>query len=165
MEKVEISGTSKSKKEKTKSPQTLKCIYSNLQSLVNKKKEIELYLDQNETHLMFFTEVWLDSSHHASELHIKGFQEPIIQHNSRGGACIYVHNDILFEEFQVPHKVSDSVWIKTLTKDGISRLYGCIYRSPNSQSNNNSILIENLNWARENFPEVVLVGDFDLPQI
>ena len=164
LEEMKSNHNSKLNRNK-KTPQSLKCMYSNLQSIINKKKEIELYLDQNETHLMFFTEVWLDSTHHASELHIKGFQDPIIQHNSRGAACIYVYNDIIFEEVLVPHKLNDSVWLKTSTKDGISRLFGCVYRSLNSQNDNNSILLENLNWARENFPEVIMVGDFNLPQI
>ena len=51
------------------------------------------------------------------------------------------------------------------TANAVKRLYGCIYRSPNSSEHNNSALIENLEWATENFSEVLLTGDFKLPGI
>ena len=40
-----------------------------------------------------------------------------------------------------------------------------MYRSPNSTTENNEIFLENLTWAKNNFTEVIVVGDFNLPSI
>ena len=151
--------------ESEDSSQVLTCIYSNLQSLLSKKKEIEHFLDTNKVHLMFFTECWVDETHQPIELYIPGFQEPIIHLKKRGGACIYVSDTLAFEEVTPPNKVEDSVWLKISTEDKTTRLYACIYKSPNSSHENNQNLNENLEWASNRFKEVIIVGDFNLPDV
>ena len=143
----------------------LNCLYGNLQSLNNKKREIELKLTNCDYDLLLFTEVWINEEMQECEYNISGFQEPVIDPNIRGGACIYVKQGLDFYAVQPPTKMNESAWIVIKTRDNINRLYACIYRSPNSSSENNDKLIANLEWAMSNYSECILVGDYNLPQI
>ena len=144
--------------------QELKCLYTNLQSLHSKRKEIELYLQENKVDLMFFTECWIAEDHHVSEYSFDGFQTVVCKKN-RGGSCIYIRDHISYYEVDPPAKTNDSCWIVTSTKNDVKRLYGCVYRSPNSSQVNNENLLSNIIWAENNFNEVVILGDFNLPSI
>ena len=145
--------------------QELKCIYSNVQSIFNKKNEIELYILENHVDVMFFTECFITDNYDASEYFFEGFQPPVVYKKNRGGACIYIRNGLRFHEVSPPNCLEDSAWIVISTKNSIKRLYGCLYRSPNSTVENNQCLSENIRWAKFNYPEVILVGDFNMPSI
>ena len=145
--------------------QKLKCVYSNIQSFTSKRKEIELYVSQYEPDLLFFTEMWISQEFTASEYLIEGYQEPVLFLKNRGGSGIYIKNGIKFVQVNPPEIVEDSSWIMIKTKNGVKRLYGCLYRSPNSSAENNEKMLRNLSWARNNYSEVVLIGDFNLPSI
>ena len=143
----------------------IKCAYANLQSFCNKKREIELYLCRESIDILFFTEVWLTEEHHSSEIVLPGFQTPIIDLNARGGACAFVKENLDYIKIAPPCNVRESVWFSMKTKDGVTRLYACVYRSPNSDAENNNNLLTNIRWARENFQEVIMIGDFNFPNI
>ena len=100
-----------------------------------------------------------------SEYSFNGYQSPVVFKKNRGGSCIYVKNGIIFTVVSPPNPTEDSVWISIRTSNNISRLYGCIYRSPNSTNENNEKLIANIEWAEENYVELVLLGDFNMPSI
>ena len=144
----------------------LKCVSANIQSIFNKKQEIELYAKENNAKdILFFTESFITESHSVSEYLIDGFQPPVVCMKNRGGACGFIRNDIIFSEVCVPNPTEDSVWFSIKTEDNVNRLYGCVYRSPNSSSENNSKLCENVSWASEKFSEVILLGDYNFPSI
>ena len=144
---------------------TIKCVYSNLQSIFSKKTEIELYLTENEVDILFFTESWIDENHDAREYQINGFQDPVVTLKTRGGSSIFVKNGFNFVELQPPLPMEDSRFISIKTKNNIDRLYACIYRSPNSTEENSFKFLRNLRWAKESYKGVVVVGDFNLPNI
>ena len=114
---------------------------------------------------IFLTETWITEDHHLTEFAIQGYQKPIASFKVRGGTCIYVKSGIHANEITPPGKFQDSSWVETITVNGIKRIYGCIYRSPNSKADENLKLLENVSWAKKNYTEVVLVGDFNLPSI
>ena len=143
----------------------LKCLYGNLQSLNSKKREIELRLTECDYDILLFTEVWINEEMQACEYSFSGYQEPVIDPSIRGGACIYVKQGLEFFTVQPPMKMSESVWIVIKTRENINRLYACIYRSPNSVNENNVKLLENIEWAKNHYSELILVGDYNLPQI
>ena len=72
-------------------------------------------------------------------------------------------NELPCYEVFPPEKSGDSCWVVVNTRNNIKRLYGCIYRSPNSSSENNNKLLDNIKWAKENFTEIILLADFNLP--
>ena len=146
-------------------PNKLKCLYANLQSLINKKKEIEMYLENDPCDILFFTEIWVESGIDESEICIDGYQSPIIDYHSRGGTCVYVKNGLNYSTVEPPIKMEQSVYLVIRTSNNVSRLYACVYRSPNSTEANDDKLLRNVSWARESFPEVVFVGDFNAPRV
>ena len=75
--------------------QELKCLYTNLQSLHSKRKEIELYLQENKVDLMFFTECWITEDHHVSEYSFDGFQTVVCKKH-RGAPFIYIRDYISY---------------------------------------------------------------------
>ena len=142
----------------------IKCVYSNVQSIFNKKKEIELYIGDQNVDMMFFTETFIHEDHSPSEYSFENYQKFVFYKN-RGGACIYAKNNIPCYQVFPPNMCSDSVWIVIRTQDGIKRLYGCVYLSPNSSTENQNLLLDNIQWAKNNFSESVIVGDFNAPDI
>ena len=64
-----------------------------------------------------------------------------------------------------PHPLQESCWFYIKTEDNVPRLYGCVYRSPNSSDQNNEELLNNINWAKENYREIILIGDYNIPSI
>ena len=121
-------------------------------------------LRESKLDLLFFTECFITEDHEISEYQFPGFQS-FVAMKSRGGSCIYVQNDLPAYAVHPPNAVEDSTWVVITTKEGTKRLYGCIYRSPNSSHSNNRNLIENIRWAKTQYLEIILVGDFNLPTI
>ena len=113
---------------------------------------------------MFFTECWITAEHDESEYSLAGFQHYISMKN-RGGSCIFTRDHINAYEVFPPNKCEDAVWIVIKTAQNVSRVYGCVYRSPNSSVENNNKLIENILWINYHFTEVVITGDFNLPAV
>lgn len=147
------------------SVQALNCLYANVQSLLNKKSEIELAVAQTYYDLLFFTEVWIPEEAVSTDYYLEGYQTPVICAKARGGTCIYIKTGLSYSEVHPPNPVNESSWITVMTGNNRKRLYACIYRSPNSNSENNYNLLENLAWANRSFNEVVVVGDFNFPEI
>ena len=116
-------------------------MYSNVQSFLSKKSEIEAIVAENNFEILFFTEVWLTEDHSDCEISIKGFQAPVICKKNRGGTCIFVKEDIPFYEVTPPNPCEDSSWIVINSRNNVKRVYACIYRSPNSTPENNRKLV------------------------
>ena len=85
-------------------------------------------------------EVW--SSHF--DLSLEGYNPPVVfsrdqndqpKPNCGGGVCIYVRNDIQYQNIELEHStvkgIIESVWLKITFGNKISRIIGCIYR-PNT---------------------------------
>ena len=140
-------------------------MYSNVQSFLNKKREIEDYIAGKKFDLIMLTEVWITKEHCANEYSLHGFQTPVVDFKARGGTLIFVRKDIPFYEVFPPNQCEDASWIVIRTDNHVKRLHACIYRSPNSLHANNEKLLENLSWADQNFNELVIVGDFNFPSI
>ena len=82
--------------------------------------------------MMFFTESLLTEDHFLAEYVIENYQKPVTYIHSHGGIVAYIRENISFREIQSPVLIDDVIWIETLTRNKVKRLYGCIYRSPNS---------------------------------
>ena len=126
----------------------LKCVYANLQSIFNKKHEIEEYIEETKIDMMFFTESFINDDHQPVEYDFIGYQ-CFVAKKQRGGACIYAKNSLSPYEIQPPNKTEDSCWVVINTKNYVKRLYGCVYRSPNSSHENNVKLMDNIIWTQE----------------
>ena len=139
-------------------------MYTNIQSIFNKKSELKVYLEVKEIDIMFRTECFITNDHSNSEYAFSGYQVFVAKKN-RGGACIYVKDTVPCYEVFPPNRCEDSCWVVIPTRNNVKRLYVCAYRSPNSNEENNNKLLENLTWASRNYSEILLVGDINLPSI
>ena len=139
-------------------------MYTNIQSIFNKRSELKVYLEINDIDIMFLTECFITDNYDSSEYSFTGYQVFVAKKN-RGGACIFVKNSVPCYEVFPPNRSEDSCWLVITTRNNIKRLYICVYRSPNSTDVNNNKLLENIMWASRNYPEVLLIGDINLPSI
>ena len=96
--------------EASESDNILNCMYANLQSIFNKKSEIEIYIKENKIDIMFFTECFINIDHDQSEYSFPGYQNFVAMKN-RGGSCMYVKNSISCYEIHPPNQTEDSCWI------------------------------------------------------
>ena len=92
-------------------------MHANVQSLLSKKAEIEVRINDTCFDLLFFTEVWLDQSKDNSEFMFKGYQSPVINFCGSSGACVFVKTGLSFIVDEPPYKVEQSVWVSTKTFD------------------------------------------------
>ena len=107
----------------------------------------------------------MTESHGTSEFYLEGYQKPSVSLKPRGGTSIYVKNGITFHPIDIPDKFEDSSWISIKTDQGKTRVYACVYRSPNSSTEENEKLVKNITWVNANYEELLMVGDYNLPSI
>ena len=148
-------------------------IHSNCQSAMNKASEISALVDEQKPHVLALTEFGAGDSVTDGELGIEGYTLYRGNHSSGGGGlgkgvAAYVANTLSHaacskfdnEDFDC------STWITIKLSDNKTLLVGVVYRSPNSNDENNDRLISILRKAasiRCDF--LMLCGDYNLPRI
>ena len=126
-------------------------VHTNCQSAMNKKSEIRDLIEVDKPHVMALTEFGAASSVKDNELGIDGYTLYRGDHSDGKGGLgrgvgMYVHNslnhsacptfdDILFD---------CSAWSMIKLKDNKSLLLGAVYRSPNSNIENNQKIDKNM---------------------
>ncbi len=100
------------------------------------------------------------------ELNIQGYDLLLSQHNTRGTA-LYVRESIPHRQHDLTQtEYNDHIWAVIEPQPGTKILLGCMYRSPNSTSENNQKLIDILSQAC-NAPKthLLVLGDFNFKEI
>ena len=122
-------------------------------------------------HVIAITEVKPKNTRYAierCELHIEGY-ELFENLEERGrGVCIYIHRSLKPRRSSLNDitKYEECIWLD-ISLDGKNRLLlGCIYRSPNSDENNNSKLNQLLRSAQDQrASHILVIGDFNFPSL
>ncbi len=82
------------------------------------------------------------------------------------GVCMYISNDMKWSVKEVICEMgAESVWVNITNKDKSITRVGCIYRSPNSSPDVNTKLCQNLKSFDAEDNDVIMVGDFNYPEI
>ena len=150
----------------------LKCVYTNADSTINKRRELEARIEESQPDIIAITEV-LPKIHgdqiQKAELELDGY-DCFTNTNPSRGVCLYTKkwlkatkNDDLTE-----HNFRESVWYEVKLKNNDNLLVGCVYRSPNGTSVNNDELLNLVNMACERKPTHLLVvelGDVNYSEI
>ena len=100
-----------------------------------------------------------------TELNIPGYVlYENLSANGRG-ICIYVDEKLNVSETSInTHNSEECIWVEVKGKEDTSLTVGCVYRSPNSNEENNlniNKMIQNLNPTKR----ILMMGDFNYPEI
>ena len=152
----------------------IEILYTNAQSICNKKNELELVVYDNEPDLVLITETWchkdrlditdaflkIDGYEIVSELR-RDRNDTVL---GRGGG-ILVYKKIGLDVFINDDNSSFNQFCSFDIMNGNEKLtFYVIYHSPNSSKENTSELCQLLEKTKENNFNV-LIGDFNLPDI
>lgn len=155
----------------SKFSRTLKCLYTNAQSIVNKHFELQALVDTYDPDIIGLTETWLNGKISDKEFCIDGYHKPVRQDRldtkdgRGGGVLMLVKNSVNFVQI-FPHNSNDytnSIWIEVVNNNGKKTVIGVVYRSPNSPITNNERLENCIHELSHR--DLVIMGDFNYPDI
>ena len=150
----------------------LKCLYTNSDSLLNKRLELEAAIVLYVPHIVCITEFSPKATNtpvQEVELQIEGYDLFSNVGSHKRGVLIYTHKNL-----QASPSTADELWsseegcwcgVSLNEEDRL--LIGCVYRSPNSPESNNTSLLESIKKICEEvkFTHLLLCGDFNIPEI
>ena len=146
--------------------ENLNILYTNADTLTNKKDELENILKKDMIDIALICET-IPKNPSASGLqnnfNFDGYET--IENQSGRGVCIIHRESLQIQEKNETSKIfSPSLFIEVKTKEKVLN-FGIIYRSPNSseeEDNNVRVLLEH---ASQNYENLIVTGDFNLPEI
>jgi len=147
----------------------LKCIYFKARSIVNKQKELNLLVTEEDIDIVGITETWLNDKISDEELSIKGYTLYRKDRNDTiktrgGGVAIYVRNELhpVYNSDLDESDFSESIWCSIKCNSEIT-VIGVCYRAPDSTETNDTALFSILSSFKNQ--RVVVLGDFNYPDI
>ena len=148
----------------------LNCLYFNARSLVHKRDELELYINEKHIDLIGVAETWLNEDIGDSEMNFEGFSIFRKDRNSPtkkrgGGVAFYIRNELSGfcreELFEIDFP--ETIWC-TISCNGESTLVGVCYRPPDSTQINDKALYSLINKVGQE-QNVVIMGDFNFSEL
>ena len=153
-----------------KAPGQLRCLYTNVDALLNKKDELEARILRTKPDIVALTEIYPKNIRYEveiSELEIPGFNL-FLPKKHRRGVAIYIKQNLKACESDIHcQDFEECVWCDLDTAAG-KVLIGCIYRSPSSSMENDELLQQLIHRAadcKHNYIHVVILGDFNIPEV
>ena len=95
------------------------------------------------------------------------FREDRSDKSCFGGSAIFVHNSLTVTKLDW-FKNTESVAVNVRFSNKKSMEIICVYRSPNlTKQENNKLLsqLEKVPFTSPDFPNIIMVGDFNLPNV
>ena len=143
--------TSKKKRKTKKNPRikNLKIIYSNVDSLSNKKEELETILHKDDIDVALICETLPKNPTSAynkeNNFIFEGFET--IENNAGRGVCIIYKESLVAKELSfITNIYSPSIFMSFQTKDKELNL-GIIYRSPNATEQEDDLMRKQISTA------------------
>lgn len=159
----------------------LRCLYSNVDQLLNKIDDVKALIANDNPDIMLFTEVIPKAQRnpiHEPQMKIAGYQlytnfkftDVNLGSSGIRGVAIYAKDSLKSNEIQIDANYSDHLWIEIKLKGNDRLLCGCIYRSPTkdraSTVHTTAKVCDILKKAAQrNTSHVVICGDFNYPGI
>ncbi len=172
----EMQASKSTKQEKSATEQnqlsTLKCYYTNADSLSNKKNELSVVISSCNPDIVIITEILpknYDTRPSEEEFVVKNYSiySNLNDCNCSRGVCILVNNRLksIRKTEGLPNIVcGESVWCEIKLKSSDVLLVGGLYRSPNSSATTDSNINSFVSQLR--MPTHTLIcGDFNYPEI
>lgn len=151
----------------------LNCLYTNADSLSNKLYELKGRVQEAKHGLdiIGITEVYPKKCRFLpgkAELQLDGFELFLSEGDgNKRGVAIYINEQLKAEEIKISSNYIESVWVKIKLRGSDELLVGCVYKSPNSDKDNLSLLNKMIVEASQmkQFSHLLIMGDFNYPRI
>ena len=145
-------------------------MYSNVDSLLNKKNEIISRIDEFKPDIIGLTEIRAKNYGYEpldAEFNLCDY-DMFINKKVKRGVALYFNKNLHAQECTVlnENNFEESLWCNFVAGDGSKILIGCIYKSPNSTKENIELLHSILRSNEiQKFDKVCILGDFNYPDI
>ena len=139
-----------------------RCVCLNARSIVNKKNELNIMVEDIDPHIIGITESWANIDITDAELGLTGyvmFRKDRIGRRG-GGVILYVKESIQAYEIKLEREADcdEAVWCKIVS--GNSKLtIGLVYRSPNINEEDNTKIKNAIKEVSKG--ECIIMGDFN----
>ena len=148
------------------------CTYVNADNLMNKREELEAMIAIHSPDIICVSEFLPKNTStpvQEPELNLVNYDLCSNISCAKRGVVIYVASSLKMNpiDFSQVAVFEESAWVEIKLKGNDKLLIGCVYRSPNSQKENNAKLISGIEsvCARKDYSHLVICGDFNLPDI
>ena len=146
---------------------TISILYTNADCLNNKVSELSALAELNNLDIMCIAETLpkniLNRDNYIN-IEMEGYES--LHSNTGRGVSIYVKEGIKYERIEFRTQFCDNIWVKLKVRGNYSILLGCVYRSPNSNQENNDALLRLLQKACNlNATCKVIMGDFNYKEV
>lgn len=169
VEKQKLSKNKANNKLIKQGKNSLKCLYFNARSIMNKIDELELYLTQEKPDLLGITETWTYEDVQDSEICVEGYtllrKDRAIGDKIRGGGvAIYIKNEISVtaRDDLTEANFPESIWCN-IEIGGEKTLVGVCYRPPSNNKICDEAMYELI--TRASREHVLIMGDFNFPEL
>ena len=148
----------------------LKCLFTNAQSIVNKRDELQTYMEDEEPDLVGIVETWLHSDIADAEIQVPGYQTTRLdrQNRAHGGILLCTKDgiDVQKRENQELSEYDEALWCDISSPGSeLDLLLGIVYRSPNNSNDENDRLNKVLKKLNDEQKEIMIIGDFNYRDI
>ena len=147
------------------------CLYTNADSLLNKKDELLTLIHEIKPNIISITEVKSKGKRadevNDHEYNIDGY-DMFLNDQPKRGVAIYTDKKLnaqQYDEFNY-HNFEENVFCTFKGVNGENVLIGCLYRSPNSTDENKENMFNLLKSEKiQKFDKVCITGDFNFPTL
>ncbi|PKU45166.1 mitochondrial fission process protein 1 [Limosa lapponica baueri] len=149
-----------------KSVDQVKCIYANARSMGIKQDELEAIVRQDNYDIVAITETWWDDGHGWNAA-MSGYKLFRRNRQGRRGGCVALYIRELFDSIEIDSSDEEveCLWVRVKGKANKGDfVLGVCYRPPNQDEQVDEVFCKRLAAASQT-PALVLVGDFNLPDI
>ena len=140
----------------------IKCVCLNARSIINKKTELNIMVDDIKPHIIGITESWANNDITNADLGLEGyvmFRKDRIG-RSGGGVLLYIKDTIPAYEVQLQEEAdcNEAIWCNLVTGH-TSVIIGVVYRCPNITKQNNENIHNAINEVSKG--DCIIMGDFN----
>ena len=144
----------------------IKCVCLNARSIINKKTELNIMVNDIKPHIIGITESWANNDITNAELGLEGyvmFRKDRIGRRG-GGVLLYIKDTIPAYEVQLHEEAdcNDAIWCNLVTGH-TAVIIGVVYRCPNITKQNNEKIHNAINEVSKG--DCIIMGDFNLGNI
>ena len=140
----------------------LKCVCLNARSIINKKNELDIMVDEIKPHIIGITESWANNDITYAEL---GLEDYVMFRKDRmgrrgGGVLLYIKETIPAYEVQLQEEADckEAIWCKLVTGHTTVTI-GVVYRCPNITKQNNEQIHNAISEVSKG--DCIIMGDFN----